>query len=146
MKHIALRIFSGLVLLAVLAGIVFLAYNAGVTRGTGLAVQVPAGQTGSPAYPAYGMPYWWPFPFFGFSFLGLLALFFLVSIAFSAFRMMLFGPRFGWRMMHHRYGNWGEQGSGENVPPYFSEMHRRMHAADRETPGKPADQGTQKSY
>ena len=31
-------------------------------------------RTDSPAYPTYGMPYWWPFPFFGFSFLGLLAL------------------------------------------------------------------------
>ena len=35
MKHITLRILSGLVLIAVIAGIAFLAYNAGVARGTG---------------------------------------------------------------------------------------------------------------
>jgi hypothetical protein len=141
MKHIVFRILSGLVLIAVIAGIALLAYNAGVTRGTSLNVQVPAGQNGSQAYPVYGMPLWWPFPFFGFSFFGLLALFFLLSVAFGAFRFMLFGPRFGWHMMHRRYGAWGDRGSSEGIPPMFAEMHRRMHAAEE---GKPADQAAQK--
>jgi hypothetical protein len=141
MKHIVFRILSGLVLIAVIAGIALLAYNAGVTRGTSLNVQVPAGQNGSQAYPVYGMPLWWPFPFFGFSFFGLLALFFLLSVAFGAFRFMLFGPRFGWHMMHRRYGAWGDRGSSEGIPPMFAEMHRRMHAAEE---GKSADQAAQK--
>ena len=139
MRHIFLRLLAALVLLAAIAGVALLAYNAGVTHGTSLNVQVPAGQTGSQAYPVY--PFWWPFPFFGFGFFSLLALFFLVSIAFGAFRMMLFGPRFGWHRMHHRYGPWGDRDWSEGVPPMVAEMHRRMHANEE---GKPADQTTQK--
>ena len=141
MKHITLRILSGLVLIAVIAGIAFLAYNAGVTRGTGATIQVPTGQNGSPSYPVYGMPLWWPFPFFGFSLFGLLALFFLLSVAFGAARLMLFGPRYGWHMMHRRYGNWDDRDSSKDIPPMFAEMHRRMHAADED---KSADQVGQK--
>jgi len=141
MKHIVFRILSGLVLIAVIAGIAFLAYNAGVAHGTGSNLQVPTGQNGSPSYPIYGMPFWWPFPFFGYGFFGLLALLFLLSVAFGAFRIMLFGPRFGWHMMHRRYGTWGGQGSGEGILPMIAEMHRRMHAAEE---GKSADQATQK--
>ena len=139
MRHIFLRLLAALVLLAAIAGVALLAYNAGVAHGTSLNVQVPAGQTGSQAYPVY--PFWWPFPFFGFGFLGLLALLFLLSVAFGAARLMLFGPRFGWHMMHRRYGTWGDRGSGEGIPPMFAEMHRRMHAAEEE---KSTDQAPQK--
>jgi len=139
MRHIFLRLLAALVLLAAIAGVALLAYNAGVTHGTSLNVQVPAGQTGSQAYPVY--PFWWPFPFLGFAFFSLLALFFLVSIAFGAFRMMLFGPRFGWHRMHRGYGPWGDRDWSEGVPPMVAEMHRRMHANEE---GKPADQTTQK--
>lgn len=141
MRHITIRILSGLLLIAVIAGIAVLAFNAGVARGTGTNIQVPSGQNGNPTYPFYGFPFWWPFPFFGFGFLGLLALLFLLSVAFGAFRMMLFGPRIGWRRWQRGYGHWGEQGAGEDIPPMFTEMHRRMHAAEE---SKPADQATQK--
>jgi len=141
MKHIVVRILFGLVLIAAIAGIALLAFNAGVARGTGSTVQVPTGQNGTQSYPVYAIPFWWPFPFFGFGFFGLLALLFLLSVAFGAFRIMLFGPRFGWHRMHHRYGAWGDRGSGESIPPMFVEMHRRMHAAEEE---KSADQSTQK--
>ncbi len=140
MKHIGLRIFFALVLIAAIAGIAFLAYNAGVTHGTSLNVQIPTGQNGSPSYPIYGIPFW-PYPFFGFSFFGLLGSLFLLFVAFGAFRMMLFGPRFGWHRMQRRYGAWGDRDSGEGIPPMFAEMHRRMHAAEE---GKSADQATQK--
>jgi hypothetical protein len=36
---------------------------------------------------------------------------------------MLWGPRHGWRHMHH--GSWGE--NGEGVPPMFNDWHRRAH-------------------
>ena len=136
MKHIALRIVSGLVLIAVIAGIALLAYNAGVTHGTSLNLQQSSGGNGSPIYPA---PYWWPFPFFGFGFFGLLALFFLISLAFGAFRMMLFGPRFGWHRMHRWNGNWGDRNWSEGVPPMVAEMHRRMHEADEKASTDPAN-------
>ena len=141
MRHIIFRLLAALVLIAAVAGIGVLAYNAGVAHQTAISAQAPAAQTGSPSYPVY--PLWWPFPFFGFGFFGLLALFFLVSIAFGAFRMMLFGPRFGWHRRWRSYGSWGERGTSEDftIPPMMAEMHRRMHAADSE---KPADQATQK--
>ena len=62
MKHIGLRIFSGLVLIAAIGGIAFLAYNAGVAHGTGSNIQVPANQNGNPSYPVYGMPLLVAFP------------------------------------------------------------------------------------
>ena len=136
MKHITLRIVSGLVLIAVIAGIGLLAYNAGVTHGTSLNVQLPSGGNGSPIYPA---GYWWPFGFFGFGFFGLLALFFLIPVAFGAFRMMLFGPRFGWHRMHRWNGSWGDRNWGDGVPPMVAEMHRRMHEADDKASTDPAN-------
>ena len=139
MKHIVFRIVSGLVLIAVITGIALLAYNAGVAHGAGSNIQVPTGQTSGQSYPIYPMP-WWPFPFFGFGFFGILALLFLLSMAFGAFRIMLFGPRFGWHMMHRRYGPWGDRSSGEGIPPMFTAIHRRMHAAEE---GKSAEQSTQ---
>ncbi len=139
MKHIGLRILFAFVLIAAIGGIAFIAYNAGVTHGA--AIQAPTSQTGSQVYPVYGMPYWFPFPFFGFGFFGLLALLFLFFVAFGAARFVIFGPRFGWHRMQRRYGGWGDQGSDEGIPPMFVEMHRRMHAADE---GKSADQATQK--
>jgi hypothetical protein len=138
MKHIGLRIFFAFVMIAAVAGIAFIAYNAGVAHVTTTAIQAPSSQTVSQAYPVYVTPYWWPFPFFGFGFFGFMALMFLFFVAFGAARFVLFGPRFGW---HRRYGSWGERGSGEGFPPMWTEMHRRMHAADE---GKPADQATQK--
>jgi hypothetical protein len=141
MKHIVFRILFGLVLIAAIAGIAFLAYNAGVAHGNSLNVQIPTGQNGSQSYPVYGIPYWLPFPFFGFGFFGLMAVLFLLFVAFGAFRIMLFGPRLGWHGMYRRYGGWGDRGTGEGIPPMFAEMHRRMHAAEEE---KSADQVSQK--
>ena len=139
MRHITLRILAALVLLAAIAGVALLAYNAGTAHQAAIVTQTPGGQTSSPAYPFY----WWPFPFFGFGFFGLIAVFFLVSIAFGALRMLVWGPRWGWRRWHRGYGHWGERGEGDEypIPPMMSEMHRRMHEAES---AKPADQGTQK--
>lgn len=136
MKHIGFRILFALVLIAAIAGIAFITYNAGVAHGT--AIQATISQNGSPASPVYITPYWFPFPFFGFGFFGFLVVLFLLFAAFGAARRMVFGPRYGW---HRRYGAWSNVGSGEDIPPMFAEMHRRMHAADE---GKPADQATQK--
>ena len=127
MKHIVFRILAGLVLIAAIAGIAFFAYNAGVTHGVAQNIQMPAVQNGGQAYPAYGMPFWRPFPFFGFGCFGLLIPFFLLFLAFGAARGMLWGPRFGMHMMHHGHGSWGRGESGEDVPPMFAEWHKRAH-------------------
>jgi len=125
-KHIVFRIVAGLVLLAAVAGIAFLAYQAGVTHAAVANVQLPAVEN---RLPYYGMH-----PFMGFSIFGVLFALFLLCLAFSAMRRLIWGPRWGWRHMGHGPMGRGYMGHGpwvEGVPPMFAEMHRRAHA----TPG-----------
>jgi hypothetical protein len=70
----------------------------------------------------------------------LLALIFLFFIAFGAARRLVWGPRFGWHRMHHRFGPWWDESSNEGVPPMIAEMHRRMHAAEENKPSGVAPQ------
>jgi len=129
-KHIVFRIIAGLVLLGAIAGIAFFAYQAGVTHGAAANIQLPASGNGVPVYPHFGMM----FPFFGFGFFGLLFVLFLLGLAFSAMRHMIWGPLWSRRHMHGPMGEHGPMGRGpwgEGVPPMFSELHRRAHA----TPG-----------
>ena len=125
---IAIRIFSALVLIAAIAGIAYFAFNAGVAQGSPVTVNAPEGQAiPAPYYYGYGMP----FHHFGFGFgcfAPLIALFLFV-IAMKAFRMMMWGPRFG--HMHH--GPWRHGWGGNGVPPMFEEWHKRMHG---ETPAE----------
>jgi hypothetical protein len=111
-RHIGLRIIAGLVLLAALAGIAFFAYQAGVSQG--VVSQLPAGSTlpdGSAlpgTVPQSGYYPGWHYGraglFFGpFLLLRCLVALFLFGLAFSAFRLLLWGPR--WAM--HRRGMWG---------------------------------------
>ena len=129
-NNIFFRVLVGLVLIAAIAGIAVLAYNAGAAHNPAIS-PAPNAQSGTPAFPVYG---WWPFPFFGFGFFGLLAVFFLFWIVFGALRFIVWGPRFGWRRMHRMRGYWGDEGSDEDIPPRLAEMHRRMHAADQDKP------------
>lgn len=132
---IGLRILSAVVLVAAIAGIAFFAFQAGVVKGSPITIDAPAGQT-VPVSPymmhsyGYGMPFHHPFGF-GFGCFGLLIPLFIFFLAAKAFRMLLWGPRWGWgRMGHHgpwRHG-WGEHG----VPPMFDEWHKKAH----ETPGE----------
>lgn len=121
---IGLRIVSGLVLLAVIAAIGFFAFQAGVAQGSPITIEAPSGESVPMPYPHYGYGYGMPFrgPHFGFGFGCLIPLFglFLLALAFKAFRVMMWGPRWGWG---HRHGGWGEHG----VPPMFEEWHKRAH-------------------
>jgi hypothetical protein len=126
-KHIVFRIVAGLVLLAAIAGIAFLAYQAGVTQGTAATVQLPVTENGLPFYPHYGM--WHPF-------FGVLFAFFLLALAFGALRRMIWGPRWGWRHMHH--GPMGHGPWDEGVPPMFAEWHRQAHEKPEEPASKKA--------
>jgi len=126
---IGLRIVAALVLIAAIAGIGYFAYQAGVAHGSPITVQAPDGQSVPPPYPAYGygMP-WHPFPFFGFGFgcFGPLLALFLLFVALKSFRMLLWGPRWGWG--GHMHGPWRHGWSGEGgVPTMFKEMHDRAH-------------------
>ena len=121
LRYIVFRIVAGLVLLAAIAGIGFFAYQAGTIHAVTGNVQVPAPVNGMPYY-----PFFWH-PFFGVSILGLLFGLFLLSAAFIAFRVMIWGPRWGGR--HPGHGSMGQRYWENGVPPMFSEWHRRMHSS-----------------
>ncbi len=116
MRHIFFRLLAALILVAAIAGIALLAYNAGVAHQVALSPTTPGTQGSGQVAPYYGFPFWWPFPFFGFGFFGLVAAFFLFWIAFGALRFVFWGPRTGWRRWHHGYGYWGQREEG-NEPP-----------------------------
>jgi hypothetical protein len=120
-KNVVFRIIAGLVLLAAIAGIAFFAYQVGATHGAVANVQLPTAGNGQPF-----QPYFWH-PFFGVDIFSLLFGFFLLMLAFSAMRRLIFGPRWGWRHMDH--GRMGQGPWSEGVPPMFAEWHRRAHAA-----------------
>jgi hypothetical protein len=131
-RHILLRIIAGLVLLAAIAGIAFFAYHVGATHATGISPSMPAAANGMPYY-----PFFWH-PLFGAGIFIVLFGLFLLMIAFSAMRMLVFGPRWGWRHMHHGEMGHHPMGHGpwsEGVPPMFAEWHRRAHA-NPEEPGE----------
>ena len=144
-KHVVFRIIAGIFLLLALAGIAFFAYQAGTMHAVS-----PQGITPGNEMPFY--PFYWH-PFFGFGFLGVLIPLVFLFLAFAALRHLIWGPRWYRGHMHHHgpwYGDgpWQENGSmgghgpmgghmghhgpwGEDVPPMFSEWHRRVH----NTPG-----------
>jgi hypothetical protein len=128
---IALRIVSGLVLLAVIAAIGFFAFQAGVTQGSSITIEAPEGQTVPAPYPfygyGYGMRYHHPFGF-GLGCFGILIPLFLFFLALKAFRFAFWGPRWGWG---HHHGPWGRHWEN-GVPPMFEEWHKRAHGETTE--------------
>lgn len=102
-------------------GVGVYAYNVGVTQG-----MVDSGKVTPPVAPA---PYAYPFagPFFfhpfgwGFGFLSCLFPLLFFFVIFSLIRLVIWGPRWGWR--HHRHWDHDEG----NVPPMVEEWHRKMH-------------------
>lgn len=121
-NNIALRLFAGLVLVLAIAGIAYFAYQAGIAQGSPITIEAPSGETLPAPYPYYGwgMPYHRPF---GFGILGFLLLLFLFFVALRAFRLILWGPRWGWG---HHHGSWGRHWEN-GVPPMFEEWHKRAH-------------------
>ena len=134
---IGLRIVSALVLIAALAGIAFFAFQAGVAKGSPITIEAPAGDgTALPApYPYYGHGYGMPFhrAHFGFGFgcFGPLFALFLILFAFKAFRMLLWGPRWGHMGHHGGHGPWGRHWEN-GVPPKFEEWHKKAHGESTE--------------
>jgi hypothetical protein len=125
-NNISLRIVSALVLVAALAGIGFFAYQAGIAQGSPVTIEAPSGNANvAPApYYGYGMPFHRGQYGFGFGCFGPLLAFFLLLLAFKSFRLLFWGPRWGWGG-HHR-GHWGRRWEG-GAPPIFDEWHKRAH-------------------
>jgi hypothetical protein len=100
---IALRIVSGLVLLAVIAAIGFFAFQAGVAKGSPITIEAPSGESVPAPYPHFGYGYGMrPHHPFGFGFGCLIPLVgvFLLVLALKSFRVMMWGPRWGWGHRH----------------------------------------------
>jgi len=127
---IGLRIVSALVLIAAIAGIGFFAYQAGFAHGSPVTIQAPSGDSVPAPYYGYGygMPLHRGHFGFGFGCFGPLLAFFLVVLALKSFRMLFWGPRWGWG--HHR-GHWGRHWNG-GVPPMFNEWHNKAHGEEPE--------------
>jgi hypothetical protein len=119
---IGLRIVSALVLIAAIAGIGFFAFRAGVAQGSPVTIQAPSGDSVPVPYPhyGYGMPFHRSHFGFGLGCFGILIPLFLFFLAMKAFRVMVWGPRWG----HH--GPWGRHWEN-GVPPMFEEWHKKAH-------------------
>lgn len=129
-EKIGLRILSALVLVAAIAGIGYFAFQAGVAQGSPITIEAPSGESVPAPYPyygyGYGMPFHRPYGFgFGFGCFGPLLALFLIFLAIKSFRVLFWGPRWGWG---HRggYGPWGRHWEN-GVPPMFDEWHKRSH-------------------
>ena len=132
-NKIGLRIISALVLIAAISGIGFFAFRAGVAQGSPITIEAPSGESAPAPYPYYGFGYGPRFhhPFgFGLGCFGILVPLFLFFFAMKAFRMMIWGPRWGWG--HHRHhGPWGRHWEN-GVPPMFDEWHKKVHGEPTE--------------
>lgn len=128
-----LRIVAALVLIAAIAAIGFFAFQAGIAQGSPITVEAPSGESAPLPQPYYGYGYGMPFhrPWgFGFGCFGPILALFLLFLAFQAFRVMLWGPR--WRWGHRGgYGPWGRHWEN-GVPPMFDEWHKRAHGEQPE--------------
>jgi hypothetical protein len=121
---IGLRIVSALVLIAALAGIAYFAFQAGVAQGSPITIEAPSGESAPAPYPYYGYGMRFHHPFgFGFGCFGPLLALFLFFVALKSFRLLFWGPRWGWGSHH---GHWGRHWEG-GVPPMFDEWHKRAH-------------------
>jgi hypothetical protein len=132
-NKIGLRIVSALVLIAAIAGIGFFAFRAGVAQGSPITIQAPSGDADvmpAPYYHygyGYGLPFHRPFGF-GLGCFGPLLALFLILVALKSFRLLFWGPRWGWGGHH---GHWGRRREG-GVPPMFDEWHKRAHGEEAE--------------
>ncbi len=116
------RVLVVLVLIAAVVGVGAYTYNLGIAQG--VAQKLPAAAAGTAPVP---YPYFYGHPFFwgGFGFLSCLIPLFLFFLIFGSLRALFWHGPMGYGRMH-RHGWWRDE-EGKGVPPYFAEMHRRMH-------------------
>ena len=122
------RVLVALVLVAAIVGIGVYAYNIGMAQGLAQKVAVPSGGVPQMPYPYYGHPFFG----FGFGFLGCLIPLFLLFIVFGSLRALFWHGPMGWRHMHRRNWGWHDE-NDKDVPPFFSEWHRRAHGEPDES-------------
>lgn len=129
-EKIGLRILAALILVAAIAGIAFFAFRAGVAQGSPITIEAPAGESVPAPFPAYGYGMRFQHPFgFGFGCVGPLLALLLLFLAVKSFRVLFWGPRWGWG---HHHGPWGRHWENR-VPPMFEEWHKRAHESPNES-------------
>jgi hypothetical protein len=130
------RVMAALVLIAAIAGIGAYAYNIGITQGLAQKVAAPAGTVVAQPYMHFGRPIFG----FGFGLFGCLIPLFLLCLVFGSLRAMFWHGHMGMRGMHH-HGPWGwRDENSKDVPPFFSEWHRRAHAQPDDKPAEKPDE------
>ena len=126
-RNIIFKIVAAVVLIGVVIGLGVFAYRAGITQGLSMdAQQFEGGRFPAAPYMGYHHP--------GFGFGGFLLPLFLMLLAFSAIRALVWsGPR-RWHHMHGYRGMHPGAGYGHcerGVPPMFDEWHRRAHEQEK---------------
>jgi hypothetical protein len=122
------RVLVALVLVAAIIGIGVYAYNIGMAQGLAQKIPVPSGESVQVPYVYYGHPFFG----FGFGLLGCLVPLFLLFLVFGSLRALFWHGPMGGRHMHRRPWGWHAE-DDKDVPPFFSEWHRRAHDEPEET-------------
>jgi hypothetical protein len=122
------RVLVALVLVAAIIGIGVYAYNIGMAQGLAQKIPVPAGESLQMPYLHYGHPFFG----FGFGLLGCLVPLFLLFLVFGSLRALFWHGPMGWSHMRRRHWGWNDE-NNKDIPPFFSEWHRRVHGEPEET-------------
>ena len=143
-RRVLLAIFVVVLLVVVAVGAGAFAYRIGISQGLAANPQLvaPQGSGGVPVAPYYyGMPgfYGRPFGWGGFGFLGCLFPLLGIFLFFALLRAIFWGGRWGGRRGWGGHG-WQAYGpEGQDVPPMFSEWHKRAHGEQPpQAPSQPA--------
>jgi hypothetical protein len=136
-RNIIFKIVAALVLVGAVLALGAFAFRAGVAQGLAMdPQQLEGGRFPAVPYMHYGRPV------FGFG--GFLIPLFLILLAFSAIRALVWsGPR-RWHYMHGHWGTPHMAGYGScdrGVPPMFAEWHRRAHAQESGAEAKTPETG-----
>ncbi len=127
-----LKIVFIVVVAAVVIGVSLAIFNAGMAQGAAMSGQLLAPDGAATAVSPYYTPQHRPWGFWGFGCFGLLGLLLLFPLIFGLGRMA-FGPRHGCR--HGPWGMGDPRGfTGDQVPPFVEEVHRKMHEKMNEPP------------
>ncbi len=121
------RVLVALVLIAAILGIGAYAYNLGIAQGLAQKVQIQPGVPVQLPHLYFGNP----FLGFGFGLFQCLIPLFLFFLVFGCLQALFWRGSMGWGHMHHRRWGWRDD-NGKDVPPFFTEWHRRAHAQPEE--------------
>ena len=129
--------------LAAVGAVGWAAYNSGIAQGKLLSGSPSAGTAPAPTV-VYG-PFWSPFFGWAYGLLGCLVPLLVLCFIFSLVRLIVWGPRYGYR--HHGWEgpedkeHWHERWHGRRRWQEWAEdWHRRQHSGESGNPSGPEGQ------